>query len=173
MAFDPAQSAGHSVGQGSTSCSLTASQQLSNLIIGQSCVPNLDGPAWGVPDPHLAVWPLGRKGPVSCQYVVTRCNHFPTPHPSCSSLLAFLDLQGTSNPHFLFITGERDRASRPTTYNAALRTRRRGPVAARRYDVERRPFNDHFHSAIELCNSHRPLPDLAGNRQVLLRAGPA
>jgi len=30
----------------STSCSLIASQQLSNVIIGQSSVPNLDGPAW-------------------------------------------------------------------------------------------------------------------------------
>lgn len=88
-------------------------------------------------------------------------------------MLTFLDPQGTSSPRFLFITGERDRASRRTTHNAVLRTRRRGPVAARPYDVERRPFDDHFHSAFELCNSHRSLPDLAGNRQVLLRAGPA
>lgn len=83
----------------------------------------------GVPDPQLAVWLLGRKAPVSCQHVVTRCNHFPTPHPSCSSLLTFLDSQGTSAIHSLLITAQRDRASRSATHNAVLRTRRRGPVA--------------------------------------------
>lgn len=46
VAFDSAQSAGQPTGQGSTSCSLIASQQLSNAIIGEGYVPNPAGLAW-------------------------------------------------------------------------------------------------------------------------------